>query len=182
MDEDLPTTEYISPNEDGTFTLPEEAETMEGATVPLKMSDFTYVVEDMAGNITYTPVTKLLEGHSNKPEQDGSDQAPDKKPEAKPEQDGSGQTPDKKTETKPEKDSSGQTPGKTPQKGQPSRTLEKRSSKRALATKASTRDQLPTTNDKDTNRLHLLKLVMTTFFLGLVAHIFKTKRQKETKK
>lgn len=116
MDEDLPTTEYISPNEDGTFTLPEEAETMEGATVPLKMSDFTYVVEDMAGNITYTPVTKLLEGHSNKPEQDGSDQAPDKKPEAKPEQDGSGQTPDKKTETKPEKDSSGQTPGKTPQK------------------------------------------------------------------
>ena len=51
---------------------------MEGATVPLKMSDFTYVVEDMAGNITYTPVTKLLEGHSNKPEQDGSDQAPDK--------------------------------------------------------------------------------------------------------
>ncbi|MGV3405385.1 S8 family serine peptidase [Streptococcus agalactiae] len=165
MDEDLPTTEYISPNEDGTFTLPEEAETMEGATVPLKMSDFTYVVEDMAGNITYTPVTKLLEGHSNKPEQDGSDQAPDKKPEAKPEQDGSGQT-----------------PGKTPQKGQSSRTLEKRSSKRALATKASTRDQLPTTNDKDTNRLHLLKLVMTTFFLGLAAHIFKTKRQKETKK
>ncbi|HGD1784465.1 TPA: S8 family serine peptidase [Streptococcus agalactiae] len=148
MDEDLPTTEYISPNEDGTFTLPEEAETMEGATVPLKMSDFTYVVEDMAGNITYTPVTKLLEGHSNKPEQDGSDQAP----------------------------------GKTPQKGQSSRTLEKRSSKRALATKASTRDQLPTTNDKDTNRLHLLKLVMTTFFLGLAAHIFKTKRQKETKK
>ncbi|MBW1571092.1 hypothetical protein H7F43_14290, partial [Streptococcus sp. SPC0] len=69
MDEDLPTTEYISPNEDGTFTLPEEAETMEGATVPLKISDFTYVVEDMAGNITYTPVTKLLEGHSNKPEQ-----------------------------------------------------------------------------------------------------------------
>ncbi|HGI2689115.1 TPA: S8 family serine peptidase [Streptococcus agalactiae] len=182
MDEDLPTTEYISPNEDGTFTLPEEAETMEGATVPLKISDFTYVVEDMAGNITYTPVTKLLEGHSNKPEQDGSDQAPDKKTEAKPEQDGSGQTPDKKTETKPEKDSSGQTPGKTPQKGQPSHTLEKRSSKRALATKASTRDQLPTTNDKDTNRLHLLKLVMTTFFLGLVAHIFKTKRQKETKK
>ncbi|HGD2273499.1 TPA: S8 family serine peptidase [Streptococcus agalactiae] len=182
MDEDLPTTEYISPNEDGTFTLPEEAETMEGATVPLKMSDFTYVVEDMAGNITYTPVTKLLEGHSNKPEQDGSDQAPDKKPEAKPEQDGSGQTPDKKKETKPEKDSSGQTPGKTPQKGQSSRTLEKRSSKRALATKASTRDQLPTTNDKDTNRLHLLKLVMTTFFLGLAAHIFKTKRQKETKK
>lgn len=120
MDEDLPTTEYISPNEDGTFTLPEEAETMEGATVPLKMSDFTYVVEDMAGNITYTPVTKLLEGHSNKPEQDGSDQAPDKKPdkkpETKPEQDGSGQTPDKKPETKPEKDSSGQTPGKTPQK------------------------------------------------------------------
>lgn len=165
MDEDLPTTEYISPNEDGTFTLPEEAETMEGATVPLKMSDFTYVVEDMAGNITYTPVTKLLEGHSNKPEQDGSDQAPDKK-----------------KETKPEKDSSGQTPGKTPQKGQSSRTLEKRSSKRALATKASTRDQLPTTNDKDTNRLHLLKLVMTTFFLGLAAHIFKTKRQKETKK
>ena len=165
MDEDLPTTEYISPNEDGTFTLPEEAETMEGATVPLKMSDFTYVVEDMTGNITYTPVTKLLEGHSNKPEQDGSDQAPDKKPEAKPEQDGSGQT-----------------PGKTPQKGQSSRTLEKRSSKRALATKASTRDQLPTTNDKDTNRLHLLKLVMTTFFLGLAAHIFKTKRQKETKK
>lgn len=165
MDEDLPTTEYISPNEDGTFTLPEEAETMEGATVPLKMSDFTYVVEDMAGNITYTPVTKLLEGHSNKPEQDGSYQAPDKKPEAKPEQDGSGQT-----------------PGKTPQKGQSSRTLEKRSSKRALATKASTRDQLPTTNDKDTNRLHLLKLVMTTFFLGLAAHIFKTKRQKETKK
>ncbi|HEQ7017890.1 TPA: hypothetical protein VHP71_001265, partial [Streptococcus pyogenes] len=113
---------------------------------------------------------------------DGSGQAPDKKPEAKPEQDGSGQTPDKKPETKPEKDSSGQTPGKTPQKGQPSRTLEKRSSKRALATKASARDQLPTTNDKDTNRLHLLKLVMTTFFFGLVAHIFKTKRQKETKK
>ncbi|HER2838210.1 TPA: hypothetical protein VJ271_001672, partial [Streptococcus pyogenes] len=111
--------------------------------------------------------------------QDGSDQAPDKKPEAKPEQDGSGQTPDKKPETKPEKDSSGQTPGKTPQKGQPSRTLEKRSSKRALATKASTRDQLPTTNDKDTNRLHLLKLVMTTFFLGLVAHIFKTKRTED---
>ncbi|HEQ9728347.1 TPA: hypothetical protein ACQOBJ_001457, partial [Streptococcus pyogenes] len=109
------------------------------------------------------------------PEQDGSDQAPDQKPEAKPEQDGSGQTPDKK----PEKDSSGQTPGKTPQKGQPSRTLEKRSSKRALATKASTRDQLPTTNDKDTNRLHLLKLVMTTFFLGLVAHIFKTKRTED---
>lgn len=132
--------------------------------------------------ITFNATPKLLEGHSNKPEQDGSDQAPDKKPEAKPEQDGSGQTPDKKTETKPEKDSSGQTPGKTPQKGQPSRTLEKRSSKRALATKASTRDQLPTTNDKDTNRLHLLKLVMTTFFLGLVAHIFKTKRQKETKK
>ncbi|VGU17801.1 C5A peptidase [Streptococcus pyogenes] len=196
MDEDLPTTEYISPNEDGTFTLPEEAETMEGATVPLKMSDFTYVVEDMAGNITYTPVTKLLEGHSNKPEQDGSDQAPDKKPETKPEQDGSGQAPDKKPETKPEqdgsgqapdkkpetkpeKDSSGQTPGKTPQKGQPSRTLEKRSSKRALATKASTKDQLPTTNDKDTNRLHLLKLVMTTFFLGLVAHIFKTKRTED---
>ncbi|HEP1538405.1 TPA: hypothetical protein VB529_001566, partial [Streptococcus pyogenes] len=113
----------------------------------------------------------------------GSGQAPDKKPEAKPEQDGSGQAPDKKPETKPEtkpeKDSSGQTPGKTPQKGQPSRTLEKRSSKRALATKASTKDQLPTTNDKDTNRLHLLKLVMTTFFLGLVAHIFKTKRTED---
>ncbi|WP_306676036.1 S8 family serine peptidase [Streptococcus didelphis] len=60
MDGDTPTTAYIEPNEDGSFTLINAVEGMDGQMIPISLDQFIYLVEDMAGNMAHISVRDLL--------------------------------------------------------------------------------------------------------------------------